>query len=231
MAVWAGAAQAESTGGSWTYLNAAGELKTFEGALSEPEIGVEIDVALVMHSEALEGTKILYECKKISAAAGSKLKPNGILLGKLIYAECKAFLNGVESKPCEPKEGKITTNLLKGQMLLHKLASDGVKDKILIAEGETEAGVLTQHFAFIESSASCSLGIKVLVGGTFAIQPGTQAEATEHLEKHLIKEFAPLTALWILSNTAEHKATILGSAWAFLKGTGHVGLKFAGLWN
>src|SRR4029077_8349462 len=110
MAVWAGTAQAESTGGSWTYLNAAGELKTFEGALAEPEIGVEVEkdesgnpIPLIMHSEALEGTKVLYECKAISAAAGRKLKANGVLLGKLIFSSCKTFLNGVESKPCNPK--------------------------------------------------------------------------------------------------------------------------------
>jgi hypothetical protein len=235
MAVWAGAAQAENTGGSWTY-ETGGVLKTFEGALAEPEITGEIEkdasgnpIPLVLHSEALEGTKVLYECKSFTVAAGSKLKPNGVVLGKLLFHECKTFLNGVESKPCEPKAGGspglIVTGLIKAQMLLHKLAG-GTIDKILIAEGETEAGVLTQHFAFIESSASCSLGIKALVGGKFAIEP---SNPTTHEVKHLIKEFLPLTELWILSNTLEHKAEILGGAWVFLKGT-HLNFKWAGLW-
>jgi hypothetical protein len=236
MAVWAGAAQAEEPGGTWTYLeivkekNEKGEtielkiLKTFEGALAEPEIGGEVDTVGVLHSEALEGSSILYECKKFSTVAGSKLKANGVALGKLLFSECEAFIKGKLEKACEPKEGKVTTNLIKAQMLLHKLA-DGTKDKILIAEPDE-----TTQFAFIESTASCALGIKVPVGGKFAIQTGTQAEATEHKVKHLIKEFAPLTALWILTNTAEHKANILGSAWAFLTGA-HVGLEFAGLWK
>jgi hypothetical protein len=225
MAVWAGAAQAELTGGNWTYINAAGELKTFEGALAEPEIGGEVDEIGILHSEALEGTKVLYECKAFSAAAGSKLKANGVALGKLIFKECKTFLNGVASPPCEPVGGTVTTNLIKAQMLLHKLA-DGTIHDILIAEGETEAGAKA-NFATIKSSASCSLGINVPVGGTFAIIP---SNPTTHEVKHLIKEFAALTHLWILSDTAEHKSNILGSAWAFLTGA-HEKLKFAGLWN
>jgi hypothetical protein len=228
MAVWAGAAQAENPGGSWTYKNAAGELKTFEGALAEPEIGGEVDVVGILHAKALEGTEVLYECKKFTVAAGSKLKANGVVLGKLIFHECDTFLNGVLSTPCKPKsggsEGLIETNLIKAQMLLHKLAG-GTIDKILIAEGETAAGGAA-NFGFIESTASCSLGIKVPVGGKFAIEP---SNPTTHEVKHLIKEFPALTHLWILSDTAEHASTILGSGWAFLAGA-HKGLSFAGLW-
>jgi hypothetical protein len=224
MAVWAGAAQAEETGGKWTYINASGELKTFEGALAEPEVGGKIDVTFVLHSEALGGTKILYECKAFSAAAGSKLKPNGVILGKLIFSECDTFLNGVLSKPCVPKDGKITTNLIKAQMLLHKLAG-GTIDKILIAEGETETGTAT-HLALIDSTATCALGIKVLVGGKLALEP---SNPTTHEVEHLFKEFPALTHLWLFSDTAEHKASLLGSGWLFLTGV-HAGLKWAGLW-
>ena len=224
MAVWAVTVQAESTGGTWTYQEKfTGTLKAFEGALAEPEIGVEVDVTLVLHSEALGGTKVLYECRQISTVAGSKLKPNGVALGKLVFTECAAFLNGVLSTPCKPKDGKITTNLIKAQMLLHKLFFS--TDKILIAEGETEAGGAA-NFAVIESTATCALGIKVPVGGKFAIEP---ANPTTHETKHLFQEFSDLTHLWILSDTAEHQASILGSAWAFLTGA-HAGLKWAGLW-
>src|SRR6478735_5829759 len=120
MAVWAGAAQAEEGGGAWTYINTKGELKTFEGALAEPEFGVKVDVPPVLHAKALEGTEVLYNCNKFSAAAGSKLKANGVALGKLIFAECTTKLNGVLSEACKPKEGKITTNLIKEMFLLHK---------------------------------------------------------------------------------------------------------------
>jgi hypothetical protein len=226
-AVWAGAAQAESTGGSWTYISKTtgeGELKTFEGALAEPEIGGEVDTTLILHSEALEGTKVLYECKAFSAAAGSKLKANGVVLGKLIFTSCEAFLNGVLSKVCEPVGGTVTTNLIKAQMLLHKLA-DGTIHKILIAEGENAEGKAA-NFAVIKSTASCALGVNVSVGGKIALEP---SNPTTHEVKHLFKEFAPLMHLWILSDTAEHKASLLGSGWAFLTGE-HQGLKFAGLW-
>jgi hypothetical protein len=215
------------TGGSWTYIVQVakeGELKAFEGALAEPEIGGEADTTFILHSEALEGTKVLYECKKVSAAAGSKLKANGVALGKLTFTECLAFLNGVESIPCKPVEGKVTTNLIKAQMLLHKLAG-GTIDQILIAEGETEAGGAA-NFASIKSTATCALGINVPVGGKIALEP---SNLTTHEVKHLFDEFPPLTALWIISNTAEHKASLLGSGWAFLKGA-HTGFKWTGLW-
>jgi hypothetical protein len=242
MAVWAGAAQAEEPGGSWTYIqpNEPKLLKIFEGVLAEPEISGEIEkdgagvpIPIVLHAEALEGTKVLYECDAFSVAAGSKLKPNGIVLGRLTFTSCKTLLNGVLSEACKPKEGKVTTNLIKAQMLLHKLAG-GTIDKILIAEGETEAGGAA-NFATIESSAGCSLGIKVPVGGKFAIQgtgvpPESNTEPSEHLVKHLIKEFLPLSAIWILSNTPEHKSEILGGAWVFLTGA-HTGIKWAGLWK
>jgi hypothetical protein len=232
MAVCAGAAQAEETGGSWTYINAAGQLKTFEGVLAEPEVGgkIETGTVFVLHSEALNGTKVLYECKKF-AAFGSNLKPNGIVLGRLVFTECEAFLNGTLSAACNPLSGSIITNLIKAQMLLHKLPQNEkkeiVKDKILIAEGENIGGGPISTLAFIESTDSCALGIKVPVGGRFAIVP---SNPSTHEVEHLFKEFSPLTHLWILSDTAEHKANILGSGLAFLEGD-HVGLKWAGLWK
>ncbi len=224
MAVWTGVAWAENTGGSWTYTNAAGELKTFDGALAEPEISGKIDVTLVMHSEALEGTKVLYECKGVAAAAGSKLKANGVALGKLVFTGCDTFLNGVLSLPCTPLMQTIETNLIKAQMLLHRLPG-GTIDKILVAEGETAAGGAANP-ALIHSTASCALGLNVPVGGKFALE---FSNPTTHEVEHLAKEFPALTALWILSNTPEHKANILGSGWAFLTGA-HAGLKWAGLW-
>jgi hypothetical protein len=227
MAAWAGTAQAEETGGKWTYLTKASELKTFEGALAEPEIGgkIETGTVLVLHSEALGGTKILYECKAL-AAVGAKLKSNGVALGKLRFTECDTFLNGVLSLPCVPLSQTIETNLIEAQMLLHKLAG-GTVDKILIAQPETAEGQLNTTFALIHSSASCALGLNVPVGGKFAIE---LSNPTTHEVEHLVKEFSPLTHLWIISDTAEHKANILGSGLAFLAGA-HAGLKWAGLWN
>jgi hypothetical protein len=229
MAVWAGAAQAEETGGKWTY-ETGGVLKTFEGALAEPEVSGKMETGTVgiLHTKVLGGSSLLYECKAFTVNSG-KLKANGVVLGKLTFTECEAFLNSVLSKPCNPIGGTIETNLIKGQMLLHKL-SGGAIDKILIATPENAAGETITNFAVVKSEESCSFGASTPIGGKFAIQTNTTAEATEHLVNHLIKEFAPLSHLFVISDTAEHAATILGSAEAFLKGA-HANFKWAGLWN
>jgi hypothetical protein len=225
MAVWAGAAQAENTGGSWTY-ELAGALKTFEGVLAEPSIGGELEPGeAVLHAEVLGGTKLLYDCAELKVVEG-KLKANGVVLGRLVFHSCKTLLNGATSANCAPNAkgihpGLIETNLIKGQMLLHKLAS-GAVDKIVVAEPDEVGG----SFAFVESSAACSIGLKVLIGGKFAIQ---DQQPSTHLEVHLINEFLPLTDLFVISKTAEHKAEILGSAKAFLTGA-HATYKWAGLW-
>jgi hypothetical protein len=62
MGVWASVAQASETGGKWTYINGSGQLKTIEEAGIEPEIGAKVDVTVVLHSEALEGTEVLVQC-------------------------------------------------------------------------------------------------------------------------------------------------------------------------
>ena len=226
MAVWAGAAQAEETGGSWNYINALGQLKTFEGALHEPSIGGEIEnPPATLHSKVLGGTELLYHCTGVTVVGG-KLQLGGDVKGSLVFTGCTTLINGVTSANCKPKaegkeEGVIKTVPILALMLLHKL-SEVLKDKILLAHP-----VEGTNFAFVESSAACSIGIKVAIGGLFAIQ---DTEPTTHLEKHLIKEFEPLTDLYVISKTPEHKANILGSAKAFLTGE-HTGLKFAGLWN
>jgi hypothetical protein len=220
-------AQAENTGGSWTYIH-SGVLNVFEGALSEPSISgkLETGTVAILHAKVLGGTLLLYECKALAVNEG-KLKTGGEILGKLSFKECETLLNGVLSVPCAPKAGGtqagvIETNKIKAVMLLHKL-DDGTVHKILIATPD-EAN---NDFAFVESSAACSIGLKVLIGGKFAIQ---DPAPLTHSVNHLIKEFAPLTHLFVISDTVEHAAIILGSAEAFLSGS-HVNYEWAGVWN
>ena len=227
MAVWAGAAQAEETGGSWTYIPAGGgTLQTFSGTLHEPSINGALEETATLHSEVLEGTKVLYHCTAVSVVGG-KLQLGGDVAGTLVFSGCTTLLNGVISAPCKPKaggteEGVIKTVAILALMLLHKLAEGGVKDKILIAHPASGT-----NFAFVESSATCAIGQKVAVGGLFAIQ---DAAPSTHAVNHLIKEFLPLTDLYLISKTAEHKAEILGSAIAFLTSP-HLNYQWAGLWN
>jgi hypothetical protein len=221
-AVWAYVAQAEETGGKWTYETAGGVLKAFEGALAEPGFNGEIEAGttVLLSTKAL-GSSFKYECKSLTFEG--KLKgTEGGGSAALELKECEAFLNGVLSKSCSPTGGIIKTNKIKAAMLLHKLAG-GTIDKVLIDSPAEGSG----GFAFVESTEACNVGAKVLIGGRVAFQ---DAAPTTHNVKHLIKEFAPLTHLWIISDTAEHAATLTGSIELFLT-EAHAGYKWAGLWN
>jgi len=228
MAVWAGGAQAEETGGKWTYEPAGGgALKTFEGALHEPTLNGALEGGIAtLHAKVLGGKELLYHCTGVSVVGG-RLQLEGHVKGVLVFTGCTTLIDGVLSNNCKPKaggteEGVIKTTTILALMLLHKLTEGGVKDKILIAHP-----LVGTTFAFVESTEACAIGQKVPIGGLFAIQ---DTEPTTHLVNHLIKEFLPLTDLFVISKTAEHKAHILGSAIAFLEGA-HLNYKWAGLWN
>src|ERR1044071_3367913 len=173
MAVWVGAAQAEETGGSWTY-EIGGLLKTFEGALHEPSVNgaLEAGTEAVLHAKVLGGTEILYECTAVSIVGG-RLQLGVHIRGSLVFSGCRTLLNGVTSNNCKPKaggteEGVIKTVPILVLMLLHKL-TEGVKDKVLIAHP-----VEGTNFAFVESTAACSLGIKAPIGGLLAFKDPPQ---------------------------------------------------------
>jgi hypothetical protein len=72
----------------------------------------------------------------------------------------------------------------------------------------------------------CPIGTSVPVIGSLALKDCENLALT-HLKEHLVEAFTPLTELWTISKTTEHKATLLGSAWAFL-GEEHKGLQWAG---
>lgn len=193
-------------------------------------VGLEKDTTPILHSE-IGGAKVLYECTTI-AAVNAKLLANGAIGekegtvsgSKVRFGGCITKLNGTTSPSCQPNSegaepGVIETNAGHGVIVLHELAG-GTKDelvKILPDKGET--------FATILAGEECSLPEEVPVIGSVYLRDCENAFLT-HLVKHLV-EVGPLTELWVISKTAEHKATILGSAWAFLTGT-HLGFKFSG---
>jgi hypothetical protein len=225
-AVWSGAAQAEETGGSWKY-ELGGVVKTFEGALSEPTVSGEMTTGTVGVSHTtIFGTSILFECKGILFEEVELTPATPYVKVKLKFDKCGVFFNKVESKNCTPNAlgkspGTIETKKLKANLLLHKLAN-GTVDKILIAE-PLEGTTL----AFLESTEACSLGEKVPIGGKVAI---IDSEPTTLKVRHLFKEFEPLTHMYVISDTAEHAAHMLGSAEAFLSGA-HLNYKWAGAWK
>jgi len=194
-----------------------------------------------LHSEILK-IKTLFLCTTIETL-NAKLQEEGIIgntvvtnaLGlkegrgsKIKFSGCTTDLNGVPAPECTPEDksaeggkGTILTKLIHGLLKLHVLASDEVKDdvvKILPDEGEI--------LATISLPAGCPEGTSVPVIGALTLKDSENLALT-HIVEHLVEAFLPLTELWTISKTEEHRATLLGSAWARLTGE-HEGLKWSG---
>jgi hypothetical protein len=216
-------AQAEK-GASWGYLGSAEELKQF-GAGLEPSFKVELVGSDVSLLTKIGGNGAEFLCTSVTTTEG-KLKAEGALLVSLIFHGCITKVNGVTQANCEPiakgkSKGLIETLKLKGLVSLHTLG-DGSKDSTVLIEPDTGSNA----FAHIEVGELCSLGENVLLGGKLSLKDAEGAFAT-HKVSHSIEEFSLLTHLWAISDTAEHKATIDGSATVSLTGE-HAGLKWAG---
>jgi hypothetical protein len=225
MAFGASAAQAE-TGAKWL-VGGTGFL--------EAEIGLENDgeeeYPYVLHSEILK-IKVLFLCKKIKIAAGLSGNPKliangGISSGKVLFSGCLTDLNGTKNSLCTPKdvtegvEGTILTRNLDSLIRKHALAGGAVDDVL-----ELLPHVAGDPFATIEMGAGCSIGTKVPVFGKLFLEDCENLALVRQV-KHLVKPFTELTRLWVISDTAEHAATLLGSAWGFLTGA-HENVAFAG---
>lgn len=216
MVLSASTAQAE-VGAKWLVLTSNGVLKTDLAA----SFGVEAETTQVMHTKIV-GVSVLFECTKVEGV-GTTSGSEGKVSGKARYSGCITKLNGVTSAACEPRtgteKGVITQNASHGLLILFELAG-GVKDdivKVLPDTGET--------FVTIQMGEECALGEKVPVLGKMTLKDCENLGLT-HLVKHLW-EVGPGTELWVISKTAEHTITVLGSSWVFLTGA-HLGLKFSG---
>jgi hypothetical protein len=214
-------------GSKWTLLNEALTVLSEVTTTLLPEVTAEIDVTPILLAE-LSKKAIALSCTSV-AIEGAKLKTSGTLgEGKATFTGCTFAIGGVVQPSCKPHsagdpEGTIKSNPAHGLLRLHSgtltvlvLPTTGINGTFaMIVLGKE--GVLNE----------CAVGEKITVNGELSIQDCLK-EFTQHKVKHLINEFAALTDLWILNKTAEHKATIDGSAWAFLIGE-HKGMLFAGL--
>jgi hypothetical protein len=236
MAFSATAAHAEK-GARWLVLKTVGGAVMTETEIEEGKVtgSLEVDTPGVLHTK-IAGIAVLFECKK-TAAVGAVLKGEGKIArgAKVEFSECITKLNGVTNAACEPnaggtKKGVIITAAGHALIELFKLTVEGkeVKDDIvrilpdgIIKEGKEEPA---KTFATIEMSELCAIGEKVPVIGKATLKDCENLALT-HLVKHLT-ETGPGTELWTISETAEHVATILGSAWASLGGAG-VGLQWS----
>lgn len=230
MALTASAAQAEK-GAAWGYINKSSELKLF-GAGLEPTIGIEVEELkdekdpgkhMVLLTEILK-KKVAILCKEMTTDI--KLKAEGQLLGLLTFHQCIIKVGGVTLAACEPHSGAskgiIKSLELVGLIRLHVLTEKETDKTVEIFPDEG-----SNALAHIETGPECSIGEELLIGGVFSVQDCQHFFST-HLVTHLVEEFPALTKLWVVSNTAEHKATIDGSANVFLVGA-HAGLLWAGL--
>jgi len=252
MAFASSAAQAE-VNAKWAILKANGELITIspvdglKGRGDEllPEVNIkEIEVlagtgvkeAILLTKVAGVETAILCTAAELKDAAGTgrpKLLLEGTILGKVTFTGCITKLKGVTSAPCKPHapaaspEGTITTELAKGLIVLHELVG-GVKHTVFLIKPDSGETFVTLTLGKAGVENECVIGEKLPISGKLTLEDCNNKFQVEEVE-HLIKEFAALTDLWVLNKTAEHKATIDGSAWAKLVGAGHEGLKWAGL--
>jgi hypothetical protein len=165
-------------------------------------LGIKIE-KLCTSSELIEA-KLGIEGK---ISSGAKIKLSG----------CQMKLNGVLSKECEPHTGElkgvIITKALQGLLVLHEGA--GIF-QLKPASGET--------FMVVEMGAECPVGQKITAGGVLTLK---DAALTTETVEHLVAE-GPLTNLWFISNTPEHKVTADGGVIFSLAGE-HAGQQWSGL--
>jgi hypothetical protein len=185
----------------------------------------------VLHTEILK-IKVLFLCTGIEGIS-IKLKVEGKIGegGKIKFTGCTTDLNGVTATECKPKggggaEGTIITASGHGLLELHILKPSEVKDDVILVLPDPIEGKASETFATIELPAGCPIGTKVPVIGKLTLKDCEELLLL-HLIKHLLEPFEPLTELWAISKTTEHKATVLGSVWARLIGK-HEGLFWSG---
>lgn len=214
MAFSASAAQA-TVGAKWLILDPNGTV--LDAANLPATIGGTIENEEASLLSKVLGIAVEILCKK-GTLIGVSLEKEGSLTngGKVQFTGCSVDLNGTPNPACEPHSagspvGTVETLAGKGLAVLHELAG-GVKHeltRIEPKEGET--------FVTINMGEECPIGELIPVRGKLFLKDCENAFLT-HQVIHLVEEFPVLTDLWVLNKTAEHKATIDGSALIFLTG-------------
>jgi len=188
-------------------------------AVTKPVVGA-LDETGVLHT-TIAGNTVLWECKK-GELVGVSLETEGkVKGGDIKFSECITKINGVTNPACEPNDsgtnpGVILTNPFDGLITLHTTASGEKQDitEITSLVEEIVGGVKQPVLGRIKMSAECPIGANIPIIGkltTIDVTNGVTngSEILKEQLTHLI-ERGPLTELWVLSKTEEHKATILG---------------------
>lgn len=219
------AAHAE-VGASWGYVF-MGTLFQF-GAALEPGLETALENNHGALLTTIGGVKVEILCTSITAV-NMKLKAQGTVLGKLKFHGCKLKLNGVESKACEPhvgaNKGLIETVTLEGLIRLHLLGG-GVRDETVLFKRDPIQPEKLEVMATVITGEECAIGEEIPIGGKFSVKDCQDTFLTHKLF-HLAEAFAPLTHLWVISDTVEHAATLDGSVLVGLLAP-HANLAWAG---
>ncbi len=172
-------------------------------------------VAGMTTTTKIGGNEVKFTCKKgelkeFEAEKEGKIKEGGTIR----FSECTTAINGSTQKPCEPKNGGkeagvIVFNKVKGHLAEHSTGEGvltletTVKEKI---EGK-EVPVL----GHVDMSEECSIGEDLpLIGGKLGlVDSGGMTGLLTEAKSHKLKE-GPLTEVWAISETTEHKVTCTG---------------------
>jgi hypothetical protein len=213
-------------GGSAAFATAQAE-STPEWKLAPPgeAIGPELPVQVVAKAETaltlttkIIGSKVEVACEKASLSealleAGSKGKGQSPLRRLQNHRQrCRAGQLRTESGR---RKGAIATVEVKSQLSLH--------------EGETLVRLepmVGETFATSESTESCAIGEKIPIKGILYVKE-TGGKFRVNEATHVVEE-GTLTTLFVISNTAEHKATVAGKVSLTLTGE-HFGSQWSGL--
>jgi hypothetical protein len=204
MSIGAGAAQAE-TGASWS-VNPA------------PDLQATLENNHSVLLTKLSNKNIHLLCTAVELEEAFLVESGGSLSGKARFSGC-VFLELLvgggtkEFKACNPENGIVLTNKIKGLITLHEKQGR-------ITVSPFEAG---GTFANIFLGLECAFGENLKVSGVLVLKDCQNALST-YLVIHLVEEDKVLTKLWVNSET--NPATFDGSINTFLSGA-----KTGGTWK
>lgn len=139
---------------------------------------------------------------------------------KIEFSGCQDKFKGEPLEECSPHtsgaaKGQIVSNQLKGQLDYHEGHTTEPFIRFRPSSGST--------FMTLEMGTLCPLGNKMPMGGTWDFKGETLG--TLAAEQLFVE--GPLKSLWLISDTAEHKVTMDGSAILSLTGE-HAGVQWSG---
>jgi hypothetical protein len=152
-------------------------------------------------------------------------------LARMQFTGCKFWSGGAnglekEQPKCVPKTNKFVNGILEtlpfhALLKLHALAGGTKDDTLLLLPDNAEVRATT-----LELGSSCAFGEELPIFGSLSVQDcGGTTKALEHLEVHLLTEFAPLTTLALFAQRGKP-----GAKNASIDGSMNIDLVSGRLW-